>query len=157
MFEKNLTIMTDRKFKDKNEVISYLANLNNQNVIVPSDYEKDVLERESVVSTYVGFGVAIPHAKSLSLKSPFVIYGKIEEGVKWDESDEKVNQVFMIGVPKSENGQEKDSRLHLKILSELSKNLMRSSFRDELIQAKNEEEVYKLLKTIEEGMNLWKS
>jgi mannitol/fructose-specific phosphotransferase system IIA component (Ntr-type) len=138
MFEKNLTIITDRKFKDKNEVISYLANLNNQNVIVPSNYEKDVLERESVVSTYVGFGVAIPHAKSLSLKSPFVIYAKFEEGVKWDESDEKVNQVFMIGVPKSE----------------ISKSLMRSSFRDELIQAKNEEEVYKLLKTIEEGMNL---
>lgn len=154
MFEKNLTIITDRKFKDKNEVISYLANLKNQSVIVPSDYEKDVLERESIVSTYVGFGVAIPHAKSLSLKSPFVIYAKLKELVKWDESDEKVNQVFMIGVPKNENGQDSNSRLHLRILSELSKSLMRSDFRDELIQAKEEDEVYKLLKTIEEGMSL---
>lgn len=153
MFEKNLTIITDKKFKNKNEVISYLANLKNQNVIVPSDYEKDVLERESVVSTYIGFGVAIPHAKSNSLKAPFVIYAKFTEGVIWDESDEKVNQVFMIGVPKSENGQDENSRLHLKILSELSKSLMRPAFRDELIQAK-EEEVFQLLKTIEEGMNL---
>lgn len=154
MFQKNLTIITDRKFKDKNEVISYLANLENQNVIVPSDYEKDVLERESIVSTYVGFGVAIPHAKSLSLKSPFVIYAKLKEMVKWDDSDEKVSQVFMIGVPKNENGQETNSRLHLRILSELSKSLMRSAFRNELMQAKEEEEVYKLLKTIEEGMSL---
>lgn len=154
MFDKDLTVIVDRLFKDKDEVIAYLTHLSNPYVIDATDYQKDIIERENVISTCIGFGFAIPHAKSNSVKSPFVIYAKLKDGISWDESEGTVNQVFMLGVPKAASGQDESSRLHLKILSELSKNLMRTSFREALTQAKNNEDVYKLLKTVEEGMSL---
>lgn len=154
MFKKSLIKITNEVFQDKQEIIKFMAHLDNADVIDSSNYANDVMERESVVPTYVGYGIAIPHARSNAIKNPFVIYVKLEHSIPWGEVDEQVDQVFMLGVPKDNTDQKNDARLHLKILSELSKNLMRTEFRKELAQAKDETSIFRILETIEEGMSL---
>lgn len=45
----------------------------------------------------------------------------------WDGNGEMVKHIFMIGVPK-----ESGSNLHMRIISELSKNIMRNAWREVL-------------------------
>lgn len=146
MFDRNLIVLTEEKFTDQSDVINYLSGLNNPYLADPGAYREDVLEREKEVSTFVGYNTAIPHAKSEAVKEPFVICAKLENAVPWNGEDAK--QIFMLGVPKDANGE--NAMLHLKILCELSKNLMRENFRDALDQAQSSEEIYNLVKHIEE-------
>lgn len=146
MFDKNLIVLTGEKFEDQKDVISYLSELNNPYLKDASAYRQDVLERENEVSTFVGYNTAIPHAKSEAVREPFVICAKLENSVSWNGEDAK--QIFMLGVPKDANGE--NAMLHLKILCELSKNLMRENFRDALDQAQSSDEIYNLVRHIEE-------
>ena len=50
----------------------------------------------------------------------------------------------MIGVPESAAG-----NLHLKILAELSKGLIRDDFRDRLLSSESKDEVFEILKGVE--------
>lgn len=150
MFEEKLIVISQKEFKNKQEVISYLTQLDNMNVEDATQYQNDINERENIISTYVGFNIAIPHARTSSVIAPFVIYARLEQGVIWGEPDEIVKQVFMLGVPKVDGNE--NSNLHLKILSELSKRLMHKEFTQALLHAKNEKEIYHILKTIEEEM-----
>lgn len=144
MFEQELTVFTDKKFTGKFELIRELAQLVAGKVTSPDAYLEAVKERELTLSTYVEYGVAIPHAKTEAVKTPFVIYVKLDEGVTWGDDGEVAKYVFLIGVPSkmAEN-------LHLKILSELSKDLLRENFRNNLFGAETTEEAFKILKEME--------
>lgn len=55
-----------------------------------------------------------------------------------------VKHVFMIGVPK-----ESGSNLHMRIISELSKNIMRNTWRESFMNAGSADEALATLKLIE--------
>lgn len=110
-----------------------------------SIFSKSVWNREKMVSTSVGYGVAIPHGKDDSVEGSFVAFLRPKKEFIWDPTTEDyVNAIFMIGVP--ETGGE---RTHLKIISKLSKNLLHDTFRNSIQNAANSEEVYEILKQIE--------
>lgn len=90
-----------------------------------------VLEREGIVSTGIGLGVAIPHAKLQGYDDFFIAIGvQAKKGIEWNALDgSPVHLIFMIGGP--ENEQTK----YLRILSHLT------------MAIKNEERRKKLLKT----------
>ena len=150
MFEKNLIAMPEQEFADKQEVISYLTHITNDKVTDADLYEKDVRERENVIPTYVGYGIGLPHARTAGVKEAFVVYARLKNEVPWGEQDEeKANQVFLIGVPEK-NDNNDSGNLHLKILAMLSRKLVHEEFRNKLANAKDAEEVYAVLKEIEE-------
>ncbi|HPP32262.1 MAG TPA: fructose PTS transporter subunit IIA, partial [Soehngenia sp.] len=110
------------------------------------DYIKAVLKREAEYSTAVGFGVAIPHGKSDSVIEPFLAYASTE-GIDWDTPDQKpVDIVFLIGVPEKDAGS-----LHLKILANLSRKLMKEDFRNSLRTIKTSDELLEFLNKSELG------
>lgn len=148
MFDKKLIFFSDTQYTDKTDCLSDLANKDNPYIIDHFQYCKDVLNREEIVPTAIGYGIAIPHAISLGVKQAFVAVEKLTTPIEWTEG-EKVSLILMIGVPKNENS----GNQHLKILAALSKNLMHASFRDALSQAESTEEMYEKLKKIEEEMN----
>ena len=137
MFDQDLVIFSQKTFEDKFDAIRDLTNLVSNKVTSPKDYFEAVKEREDTLATYVEYGVAIPHAKTNAVKEPFVVYEKLENGVVWGNNGEVANYIFMIGVPEKYAG-----NLHLKIISELSKNLMREEFINKLLNAENENQVY---------------
>ena len=72
------------------------------------------VKREKIVSTGIGMGVAIPHAKLPSFDRFFLAVGlqKVKDGIDWDALDgAPVRLIFMIGGPAN---QQTD---YLKILS----------------------------------------
>jgi len=110
-------------------------------------FKKAVLHRESEYSTAVGFGVAIPHGKTDAVNEPFLMFATVNS-LDWKALDGKpVDIIFMIGVP------EKDaSTVHLKILANLSRKLMKEDFRNSLRSAKTPSEVMEVLKSSELGL-----
>ncbi len=107
-------------------------------------YRKAVEEREENMPTSVGFQVAIPHGKSEGVKEPFVAFLRTKEEFSWDKRSENlVNMVFLIGMPKESAG-----NLHLQFLAEISKKLINDSFREALNGAVSNEEVYSLMNDI---------
>lgn len=144
MFERNLVIFSDKKYDGKFDAIADLTKLVADKVTTPEEYFEGVKEREDTIATYVEYGVAIPHAKTNAVKEPFVVYEKLNQGVVWGANGEVAHYIFMIGVPEKYAG-----NLHLKIISELSKNLLREEFRNKLLNAENPDEVYELLMLVE--------
>lgn len=149
MFEKDLIVFSEEAFAKKDEVIEAMARLAVDKVTDVNAYADAVRKREAAFCTYIDHEVAIPHGKTDAVKTPFVIYQRMAEGVIWGEEDERARHVFMIGVPAAAAG-----NLHLKILAELSKALIRDEFRTRLFDTASEEEAFEVLKAIEEAIVL---
>lgn len=92
-----------------------------------------ILEREKIVSTGIGLGVAIPHAKLEGYAEFFIAIGiQVEKGIEWNALDGSlVRLIFMIGGPDNRQTE------YLRILSHLT------------LAIKNEERRKKLLKTVD--------
>ncbi len=151
MFEKELIVLPEESFGSKEEVIAYLTHLNNSRVNDKDLYERDVKERESVIPTYVGYGIGLPHARTAGVDEAFVVYARLRNEVAWgQEEEEKADQVFLIGVPENKEGDQASGNLHLKILAMLSRKLVHEEFRNALKDAKTTDEIYSVLKQIEE-------
>lgn len=59
-----------------------------------------VLERERIVSTGIGLGVAVPHAKIAEVTEFVVAYGRSKEGIDFGAIDDRpVNHVVLIVGP----------------------------------------------------------
>jgi fructose-specific phosphotransferase system IIA component len=116
------------------ELVNLLAS---QNIVVNSEtFLLDVLARESTVPTNVGFGIAIPHARSRAVAKPGIAIGKTE-GLLWDEEDkEPVKLVFLLAIPSDHTEQE-----YIKILSLLARKLVSKDFRQKLMAAQTKQEI----------------
>lgn len=101
-------------------------------------FEEAIYQREAEYSTYVGHGVAIPHAISESVRSAGICFLKSEKGVVYGTTDELVHLAFMLAVPA-------DSAQHLNLLSIVARNLMHQEFRTSLMEAKTIEEAHDTL------------
>lgn len=74
-----------------------------------------ILDREKIISTGIGMGVAIPHAKLPDYDDFFVAIGILHKGVEWQALDgSPVRLVFMIGGPDDKQTE------YLQILSSLT-------------------------------------
>lgn len=144
MFEKDLIIFSEKVYASKDEVISDMAEMVADRVDSVAGYADAVREREAAFCTYIDHGAAIPHGKTDAVKTPFVIYQRLGTGVVWGEDGEEARHIFMIGVPTAAAG-----NLHLKILAQLSKGLVRDNFRDRLLNTESMEEVFEILRGVE--------
>lgn len=89
-----------------------------------------VLERESVLSTGIGFGVAIPHARSAAVRELMMVAGVTPRPVPFDAIDgEPVRLFFLIVGPEASAGS------HVKILSRIARLVRRESVRQQLLEA----------------------
>ena len=106
---------------------------------------KALLERESLGSTGIGQGIAIPHGKTDRVKELVAVLGVSRKGVNFDALDgEPVYIFFLLVAPKDTAGP------HLKALAQISR-LLRDSYFCELIKrCQTSQEVYDLIKREEE-------
>jgi len=102
-----------------------------------------ILDRESLVSTGIGLGVAIPHAKLDDVDDFFIIVGINKKGLDWDAIDRNpVGIVFLIGGPDKEGAQ----REYLKIIAKLILLIKNDIRRNFLINASRKEQVVDIFK-----------
>lgn len=94
------------------------------------DVLRAVREREAVLSTGIGHGVAIPHGKSPAVGELRMAAGRSAEPVDFDALDgEPVSLVFLLVGPESAAGP------HIKALSRISRLVRRDDVRERLIAA----------------------
>lgn len=99
-------------------------------------FQEAILDRENIISTGIGLGIAVPHAKLKNIDEFFVTVGILSEPVEWESIDnEPVSIIFMIGGP--DNRQKE----YLGILSKLVLFSKNSSRRKEILSATTPEEV----------------
>ena len=138
--------LMDAKSQDKKGIIRELAQKLSASgrLIELEKFISDVIGREELGSTGIGNQVAIPHARTEAVKGIVIGFGRSLAGIKFDALDgDKVKLVFLMGADPSQLS------LYLRILAELSKLLMNSSFRQELISAQTPKEVIKIINKFE--------
>ena len=143
------SIIPELKAKDKKSVLSELAErvCARDPVIDKSTLVKVLLEREKLGSTGIGDGVAIPHGKLGGVSQPMISCGRSLEGVDFDAMDgQPAHLFFLLLAP------EDSSSIHLQVLARLAKILKTSAFRKRLMQASNQQEIYRaIVQTDEES------
>jgi mannitol/fructose-specific phosphotransferase system IIA component (Ntr-type) len=105
-----------------------------------------VEEREAVLSTGIGFGVAIPHARSSAVRELSLVCGLSPVPVPYDSIDgEPVQLFFLIVGPEASAGQ------HIKVLSRIARLVRREHLRRRLCDAGTAEQFYATLLDAEAG------
>ena len=116
----------------KDELLRELVGLvtNGQGSQVQEDVLRAVQDREAVLSTGIGYGVAIPHGKSPNGKELCLAAGRARVPVEFDALDgQPVSLFFLLVGPESAAGP------HIKALSRISRVVRRDDVRSRLIAA----------------------
>lgn len=83
----------------REEAIDSLFNVVEEQKLVENidQFKNSINEREKVVTTGIGMGVAIPHAKLPDYNDFFIIVGILSQGIPWDALDgTHVRTILMI-------------------------------------------------------------
>ena len=107
---------------------------------------KEIKEREKIMSTGVGKGIALPHAKTNAVTDSVGSLAFLAEPLDYDSLDgEPVTIVFML------LGRENNVGNHLRLLSKISRLMNNDSFRIQLEDCGTTEEVVDLFNKMEEN------
>lgn len=99
-------------------------------------FKAAILKREAEGTTGIGDGIAIPHGKSIAVTKPTVVFGRSVKGIDFASLDGQPAQLFFMIAAPADSADE-----HLKILSNLSVQLMKPEVRDALVHATTTKEV----------------
>ena len=146
---------------DKETIVSELVSRNKEGVLrelvrVLMRVEKQIneerimeilMERESLGSTGIGEGVAIPHGKSKDLKRLLASFGRSNPGMDFQSMDGKPTHLFFLLV-----APENSAGIHLKALARISRLMKDQTFRQRLVEAKSAEEIYYLFAESDEKL-----
>jgi len=138
---------------DKRMIIPQLTSISKEGILrelvrVLARVEKQIdeermmqvlLERESLGSTGIGEGVAIPHGKSKDVQRLLASFGRSLPGMDFQSMDGKPTHLFFLLV-----APENSAGIHLKALAKISRLMKDQSFRRRLMEAKSAEEIYAL-------------
>ena len=129
--------------KDRNDALNQLVDVltKTYKISQESHFYEAILNREEIVSTGIGMGVAIPHAKMDDFKHFFLTVGVAKEGIEWDALDgAPVRLIFMIGGPSDQQTE------YLTILSSVTAAIKDEKRRKILLNAQNKQDVIDFFK-----------
>ncbi len=104
-----------------------------------------ILERESIESTGIGEGVAIPHARCDSVKELSVVFARSEQGVDFESMDGKpVHLIFMIGAPQDVKKE------YLQTIAKIARLLKTKNYKEELLKATTVKEIMRVFNAFDD-------
>lgn len=113
----------------------------------------EILSRESLGSTGIGNGLAIPHyKKSKYVQEVVAVFGKSAQGIDFSSLDGELSYLFFLFIS-PEKYSETDPP-HLKILKKLSLLGRDNDFCRFLREAKSREEIYELIEEIDQNLSI---
>ena len=134
-------IFVSKALANKEQVIQFLCgNLGvNGRTEHPFELEEDVWQREEIVTTAVGFGVAIPHTKSQWITHSSISIARLAQPIDWKSEMGEVELVIMLTLGADEGIN------HVKVFSQLARKLVNKGFRESLFTAESAEGILALL------------
>jgi len=139
-------IISDLNSTEKKEIIKELViPIASVAGISPEECVRVLMEREQLGSTGIGDGIGIPHGKMKSLDSLVLGFGRSRKGVDFESIDGQPTHIFFILItPENSTG------LHLKLLARISKILKNEPFKKKLLNAADQDELFKIIKVEDE-------
>ena len=128
---------------DKTEALKAVCQLMStaESVTDPVELEKALFERESIISTSIGLGIAIPHVRLESVTKMTMAVGIVKEGIEYNAFDDlPVNIIIMIAAPAGSH------REYLSLLATIALLLKNNTIRKKLVEANKPEQIYEVLK-----------
>jgi len=127
----------------RNEAIETLVNMIHQTGRLQDKYAfyEAIIEREKIVSTGIGMGAAIPHAKLTFYDDFFIAIGIIRKGLDWNALDgSPVRIIFLIGGPDDKQTE------YLLILSKLTQVIKDEQIRKKMLTLNSPEDMIELFR-----------
>lgn len=131
--------------QDRDQAISQMVDLIDQAGYLKGkeEFHDAIMQREKIVSTGIGMGVAIPHAKLAGYDDFFIAIGILKQGVEWNALDgSPVRVIFMIGGPDDKQTE------YLQILSDLTIAIKDEERRKKMLTLNSAEDIISLFKEI---------
>lgn len=132
-------ILFQKNFKTKEEAIEKMLSKVTKDKIKKDHLFDEIIEREKIENTVIGFNFAIPHTKTDIVQKPYVIFAKLKNMMRWAKDEELVKYIMMVLVPKN------NLNIHIDILKNISTKLISNEFREKLENAKNISEISEIL------------
>ncbi|MGM0432032.1 MAG: PTS sugar transporter subunit IIA [Spirochaetota bacterium] len=132
-------IVLDPTQQGKEDVISLLVGILQKSYQIDDAKQliNDILDREQLASTCLGFGCAVPHAHSSSVQSTMIAAARLTPPQDFQAPDgEPVSLVFLLAGPKNSAG------IHIRLLSKLARLLHDPHFRKDLREAEQVRDFY---------------
>jgi mannitol/fructose-specific phosphotransferase system IIA component (Ntr-type) len=142
ILQKN-AIITNIEAGDKNELITRMAHhlvslydLKDQSIIV-----QKILVREADMSTGIGFGIAIPHARIEGIDRVYMVAARSVQGIEFNAIDEQpVHLIFMMLSPANASTQ------YTQTLSVLSRIMSYEEIRNSLRETSDPESFMEIIR-----------
>jgi mannitol/fructose-specific phosphotransferase system IIA component (Ntr-type) len=98
-------------------------------------------EREEIMSTGIGFGIAIPHAKISSVREMAFAIGISKEGIEFNSIDgELIHLIILVAAG------ERQHKEYLRLLSNIMAIIKKDNVKESIINSADSEEVLRILK-----------
>ncbi|GCD84568.1 BglG family transcription antiterminator [Parageobacillus thermoglucosidasius] len=136
-------IFLDISVANRFEAIDYIANELHKRGYVEPLYGQSAKERETLSSTYIGGGIAIPHGQIQWIHQSVIAMARLSSPIDWD--GEQVKFVLMIAHRLNDNKQIKKLFQEIALLSE-DKQMLK-----QLSTCKTADEFYQLLQSKQRG------
>ncbi len=136
----------DLKAKTKDGILEELAEMvaDAPEITSPDTLLNAIKARESIISTGMGMGIAIPHAKISSVTDFIIAVGRSTEGVDFQSLDGLPVHLFILIVASDTQGED-----FLKLLGKIGAIFNKSGITKRFLKADNPGQILKLFKEIE--------
>lgn len=144
--DKKLIVKIDENMS-KNEVLNYLIDLVAEKTSLIKDkavFSEKIFAREELGTTGIGRGVAVPHARCEDLEDIIFAVALMKNPILdyLTPDSEEAKLVILIGAPKDKNSE------YLRLLSDISKSFRKKELRENIILAKDTDELIEELLSI---------
>lgn len=136
------TIKLDMKATTKGEALEELTTLLYDAGAISDKkaFLDDVYYRESLGSTGIGNGIAIPHGKSKFVTRTSLALGRTSTDIEWESIDNKpIRFIILFAVADNDKGS-----IHIRLLSQVASKLADDKVCSKLLKAGSPEEVYQI-------------
>jgi len=133
-------------WQNKEKIIEELAVLLDKSGKVRNQKRltRDLILREKKVSTGLGHGIAIPHVRTIQVSEFVIGFARSGPGVNFDSIDSQQTHLFFpMAAPPYEDS------LYLRVFKSLAEVLRYESFRQMLLEAKDEYKAMRAFREIE--------
>ncbi len=140
------SIVVDLNIKDKDELLETMIELaaESGNILDIEEAKDRIFAREKLMSTGVGNGVALPHAKTNQIVRTVGSFAVLSQAIDYEALDDQPVRIVLMILGKETNVGE-----HLKLLSSISKLLSKDSFISEILEAETSDDILDIFENYE--------
>ena len=139
-----LNLQSTKRTAALHEVAALLET--NPNVVNFAGFYNELLARERLDTTCLGNGIALPHARTEHVKKIVIAVGRSQTGVHFENGDQNVRLMFVLGTPKSNPGD------YLMLVGSLCRLIKDAPNREALLAAPTPEAFIATVKELEDKL-----